>query len=415
MPGMSVGTKEYFNVVIVGHVDHGKSTLIGRLLYDTDSIAPDKLETVRQACEEFGVPFEFAFITDQIREEREQGITIDTTQIYFHTDARNYVIIDAPGHREFTKNMITGASQAEGAILVIDGVEGVREQTRRHAYLLKFLGLRENIVLVNKMDLAGYREETFETVKAEITAFLTELGVTRFTIIPISAARGDNIASRSENMPWYTGPTALEALDALQKRELLEGRGLRLPVQDIYDVDGERIIAGRIESGRLRDGDRLILWPAGVPVIVAGVREFGRERHDAECGEGIGLVLVEPVEIKRGMLLTDAGARPAITQSLHASVFWMSPYPVRVGDPLTFRCTTQEIPCRIASIARRIDSSTLELLEENAEMLKDTEVGEVVIELDAPVITEPYAEIPELGRFVLERTNTIVAGGIISG
>jgi len=415
MPGMSIGTKEYFNVVIVGHVDHGKSTLIGRLLYDTDSIAPDKLETVRQACEEFGVPFEFAFITDQIREEREQGITIDTTQIYFHTDARNYVIIDAPGHREFTKNMITGAAQAEGAILVIDGVEGVREQTRRHAYLLKFLGLRENIVLVNKMDLAEYREETFQAVRTEITAFLASLGVTQFMLIPISAAAGDNIASRSENMPWYTGPTALEALDALKKRELLEGHGLRLPVQDIYEVDGEKIVAGRIESDRLQDGDRLILWPAGAAVTVASIREFGRERHDAECGESIGLTLAEPVEVKRGMLLTDAAARPAIAQTLHGTIFWMSPFPVRVGERITLRCTTQETPCRIIRIARRIDSSTLELLEEDAGVLKETEVGEVVIETEAPVITEPYAEIPELGRFVLERHNTIVAGGVIAG
>jgi len=412
---MSIGTKEYFNVVIVGHVDHGKSTLIGRLLYDTDSIAPDKLETVRQACEEFGVPFEFAFITDQIREEREQGITIDTTQIYFHTDARNYVIIDAPGHREFTKNMITGASQAEGAILVIDGVEGVREQTRRHAYLLKFLGLRENIVLVNKMDLAEYKEETFRAVQAEITAFLAELGVTQFTLIPISAAQGDNIASRSENMPWYAGPTALEALDALKKRELLKGRGLRLPVQAIYDVDGERIVAGRIESGRLREGDRLMLWPEGAAVTVAGIREYGRERHDAECGESIGLTFAEPAKVERGMLLAATGARPAISLTLHGTVFWMSPMPVHVGDHLTFRCTTQEVPCRITRIERRIDSSTLELLEENADVLKETEVGEVIIETDTPVITEPFADIPELGRFVLERGNTIVAGGVTAG
>jgi len=415
MPGMSVGTKDYFNVVIVGHVDHGKSTLIGRLLYDTDSIAPDKLETVRQACAEFGVPFEFAFITDQIREEREQGITIDTTQIYFHTEQRNYVIIDAPGHREFTKNMITGASQAEGAILVIDGVEGVREQTRRHAYLLKFLGLRENIVLVNKMDLAEYREETFLSVQAEINAFFAELGVKQFKLIPISAAAGDNIATRSEHMPWYTGPTALEALDALKKRELREGHGLRLPVQALYEVDGEQIVAGRIESSCLQSGDRLILWPAGAAVTVASIREYGRERHDAECGESIGLTLAEPVEVRRGMLLTDIEARPAIGQTLPGTIFWMSPHPVRAGERITFRCTTQEVPCRIARIARRIDSSTLELLEENADMLQDTEVGEVVLEMEAPVITEPYGEIPELGRFVLERNNTIVAGGVTIG
>ena len=415
MAGMSVGTKEYFHVVIVGHVDHGKSTLIGRLLYDTDSIAPDKLQTVREACEEIGKPFEFAFITDQIREEREQGITIDTTQIYFHTDARNYVIIDAPGHCEFTKNMITGAAQAEGSVLVIDGVEGVREQTRRHAYLLKFLGLRENIVLVNKMDLAEFREETFTAVQAEITDFLASLGVTKFTLIPISAAAGDNIASRSAAMPWYSGPTVLEALDALQKRQLQQERGFRMPVQDVYDVDGEMIVAGRIECGRLQDGDRLLLWPEGTAVTAAGIREFGRERHEAECGESTGITLVEPVKVRRGQLLADAGAQPVVTQSVRGSIFWMSPAPLHVGEEITFRCTTQEAACRVAKIERRIDSSTLELLEENAAMLQENEVGEVVIETDHPVLLEAYGQIPELGRFVLERRNVIVAGGVTVG
>lgn len=416
MAGMSIGTKEYFNVVIVGHVDHGKSTLIGRLLYDTDSIAPDKLETVRMACEEIGKPFEFAFITDQIREEREQGITIDTTQIYFHTDERNYVIIDAPGHREFTKNMITGAAQAEGAILVIDGVEGVREQTRRHAYLLKFLGLREkNIVLVNKMDLAGYGKETFNAVREEITAFLLSLGVTEFTLIPISAAAGDNIADRSAQMPWYTGPTVLQALDGLKKRELLEGRGFRLPVQDVYDVQGEKIIAGRIESGRLQEGDTLMLWPEGTPVSVSGVREFGRERHDAECGESIGLTITEPVTVRRGQLLSDTVSHPTVTHQVHGSLFWMCPAPLHAGETVTFRATTQEVCCRVSAIQRRIDSSTLELLEENAAVLNDNEVGEVILEMDAPVMLEAYGDIPELGRFVLERRNDIVAGGITAG
>lgn len=415
MEEIVVAEKPYFNVVIVGHVDHGKSTLIGRLLYDTGSIAPDKLETVRQACEEVGQPFEFAYITDQIREEREQGITIDTTQIYFHTDARNYVIIDAPGHREFTKNMITGASQAEGAILMVDAMEGVREQTRRHAYLLKFLGLRENIVLVNKMDLAGYSEEAFRALGEEIAAYLHSLGIGQYTLIPVSAAAGDNIAVRSEQMPWYTGPTALEALDALQKGEYLIDRPFRMPVQDVYQVDGERIVVGRIESGGVRNGDRVTLWPAGEAMTVSGVREYGRERHGAAFGECIGLTLAEDTPVARGNMLTAPTSRPQVTTTLHGTLFWMSPVPVRVGEEIVFRCNTQETACRITRIARRVDSSTLALLEEDATTLAETEVGEVTIETDAPVLLETFIDMPELGRFVLERRNSIVAGGIITG
>ena len=414
MSGTSIGTQEYFNVVIVGHVDHGKSTLIGRLLYDTQSIAPDRLETVRQACEEIGCPFEFAFITDQIREEREQGITIDTTQIYFHT-TRNYVIIDAPGHREFTKNMITGASQAEGAILIIDAHEGVREQTRRHAYLLGFLGLRETIVVINKMDLVEHSEATFHALTAEITAFFADLGITARYLIPISAALGDNIAARSAQMPWYTGPTVLEALDTLRKPGALHDRPFRLPVQDVYHVDGVDIIAGRIESGKVKVGDRLVLMPGDQAVIGAGVHEFGRERHGALCGESIGLTLAEPVAVRRGMMLTAPDSRPAITNTVHGTLFSMAPAPLHVGEEVVFRCTTQAVPCRVVRIHRRVDSSTLALLEENADTLHETEVGEITLETDEPVLIEAFSAFPELGRFVLERRNTIVAGGIITG
>ena len=407
--------KNLFNVVIVGHVDHGKSTLIGRLLHDTHSVPPDKLQTIRQACEEIGMPFEFAYITDQIREEREQGITIDTTQIYFHTDQRDYVIIDAPGHKEFMKNMITGASQAEGAVLVVDMLEGVREQTRRHAYILAFLGLKENIVVLNKMDLIGYSQDACLAVQDEMMALFASLGIPCTQFIPVSSALGDNIAVPSSQMPWYSGPTVIEALDGLRKRGDRTAETFTLPVQDVYHIDGEQIVAGRVESGNLRAGDQVLLLPGEQLVTVDGIREFGHERTDVECGECTGLVLAEPVEVHRGQMLAARGASlPVQTTRVHGTIFWMSGDPLRIEQDLIFRCNTQDAPCKVTVITRRIDSSTSALLEENAQQLYETEVGEVIIDTVHPVMIKPFAELPELGRFVLERGADIIAGGIIS-
>jgi sulfate adenylyltransferase large subunit len=406
--------KENFKVVIVGHVDHGKSTFIGRLLYDTDSIPLDKIETIEKACLELNKPLEWAFITDQIREEREKGITIDTTQIYFHTEQRDYVIIDAPGHKEFMKNMITGASQAEGSTLVVDTNEGVMEQTRRHAYVLSMLGLKENIILLNKMDLIGYSEEIFNKVKNDITNLCNSLGIPCTYIIPISAVDGDNIASISENMPWYKGCTFIEALDSLSKHQDEESQPLRMPVQDVYKVGGKKIIVGRIEAGKLADGDKVLIMPQNEQVTIAGVHEFGRERHSAAYGENIGITISEGTEVERGQMISAIDSVPIRTSSIHGNVFWMSPEPVKAGEDIVFRCNTQEVPCRISCIRRKVDSSTSELIEENASTLGETEVGEVIIEADRPVVVELFTEVPELGRFVLEKHGDIVAGGVIT-
>ena len=401
----------FFKVVIVGHVDHGKSTLIGRLLYDTGSIPPDKLETVQQACDEIGQPFEYAYITDQIREERTQGITMDTTQIYFRSAQRDYAIIDAPGHKEFTHNMLTGASQAEGAILVIDAREGVREQTRRHAYLLAFLGLKQNIVVINKMDLVEYCEDTYRAIDQEIASFFQELDLPMARPIPIVAASGDNLAAHSPLMPWYAGPTLLDALDALPKPALTEGP-FRLPVQDVYAVQGERIVVGRIESGRVAAGDRVLLAPGAQQVTVSSVREYGCERQDAECGESIGLIVDGATDIRRGQMLTARASAPRETRDIHGTICWLSRDPLQLDEPLTFRCNTQEVACTVSLIQQRMDSSSLELCEEQARCLYETEIGVVRIAAAQPVLIEPFAEIASLGRFVLERHGTIVAGGV---
>ncbi len=248
--------------VIVGHVDHGKSTLIGRLLYDTNSLPEGKIEEIKQLCESLGKDIEFGYVMDHLEEERDQGITIDTAQTFFSTEKRDYVIIDAPGHVEFVKNMISGASQAEAAVLIVDAEEGVKEQTKRHAYILGMLGLSQVIVVINKMDLVDYAPQRFESVKRELLEFLSNINIRPSYVIPISAKKGDFIANKTGNVDWYDGPTLLEALDTFRTRESANEKPLRYVVQDVYSFD-KRIIAGRVESGIIRKGDRIKVLPSG--------------------------------------------------------------------------------------------------------------------------------------------------------
>src|SRR6185369_15768837 len=256
-------TRPQVRIVIVGHVDHGKSTLVGRLLHETGSLPEGKLEMLKAVSARRGMPFEWSFLLDALQTERDQGITIDTTQIRFRTGSREVVLIDAPGHAEFLRNMITGASQADGALLIIDALEGVRDQTRRHGYLLHLLGIKQVAVVVNKMDRVDFSAARFAEIRDEITQHLTGLGVAPLAVIPISARDGDGVAERGTRSPWYLGPTVTEALDRLQPAQPLEQLALRLPVQAIYKFDDRRIIAGRIESGRLNAGDEIVIMPVG--------------------------------------------------------------------------------------------------------------------------------------------------------
>src|SRR3978361_1974326 len=252
-------TRPLVRIVIVGHVDHGKSTLVGRLLPETGSLPEGKLEMLKAVSARRGMPFEWSFLLDALQTERDQGITIDTTQIQFRTGSRDVVLIDAPGHAEFLRNMITGASQADGAVLIIDALEGVRDQTRRHGYVLHLLGVKQVAVVVNKMDRVDFSAARFNALGAEISAHLTGLGVTPTAVIPISARDGDGVAERTPRIGWYNGPTVVEALDALEPARPLAALALRLPVQAIYKFDDPRIVAGRIESGHLAPGDGILV------------------------------------------------------------------------------------------------------------------------------------------------------------
>ena len=398
--------------VIVGHVDHGKSTLIGRLLYDTDSLPEDKIEEVRRTCEELGREMEFGFLMDHLEEERSQGITIDTAQTFFKTGKRRYVIIDAPGHKEFLKNMITGASQAEAALLIVDASEGVKEQTKRHAYILKMLGLGQVAVLINKMDLVGYSKERFDKVREDLLAFLGSVGIRSGHTVPVSARSGDNVAFASRNMPWYEGPTVLDALDSFDTIESATHRPLRLPIQDVYKVKDKRILVGRIEAGRVRKGDEVSFLPQGTISTINSVEIHWKDRTEAEAGECIGITLADPLFVERGAVACPPSDRPTITSKIRANVFWMSRQPF-TGEGLVLRIATQEVRANI-QIEKKVDSSSLEPITENADRIFETEVAEMTIETNQPIVVENFNDIQELGRFVLVRRLDVVAGGIIT-
>ncbi len=400
-------------LVIVGHVDHGKSTLIGRLLYDTGSLSSGKMEEVERASRELGRETEFAYLLDHLEEERRQGVTIDTTQVFFNTEKRQYVIIDAPGHVEFVKNMITGASQADAAVLIVDVEQGVMEQTKRHAYFLSLLGLTQVIVVLNKMDLVSFDQGRFAAVSDEARGILRSLGLECCCSIPISAMQGDNIASKSARTDWYGGATFLKSLDVLRARRLSEDRPLVFPVQDVYKVDGKRIVAGRVEAGSIERGARIRILPGGRVSTVDSVERYLETRDRAVAGESIGITLADQSFSDRGTVICTPGEEPELTDRFRARVFWMARRELDRGERLAIRCATQETTCRIESIDRRIDSSTFETLTDGGEKLRNLEVGEVAVRTKMPIAITPFTEVPELGRFVLVRDEDICAGGTI--
>ncbi len=401
-----------FPIVIVGHVDHGKSTLIGRLLYDTQSLPPDKYAEIQKTSEMLGKRVEFAFVMDCLEEERTRGITIDTTQTFFKTKRRRYVIIDAPGHKEFLKNMITGSSQAEAAVLIIDAFEGIRDQTKRHAYLLGMLGLRQVCVLLNKMDLIEYSREKFNELKERITQFLEGVHIRPTFILPISAIHGENVATPSEKISWFDGPTVLEALDTFEPLKV-EEKPLRFPVQDIYSIDGKKVLVGRIEAGTLAREDRVYLLPEKKKVTLKSIEKFlDKDIVSAQFGESVGIILKGRHRLKRGQILAgDLSSK--ISDQIHANIFWMDSKPYQMGDPLLFRCVTQEVPCRIEKIYKKFDPASMEWTEETPSSILGAEVANVLFHLDKPIVVDPFNDIPEMGRFVLEKDGRPAAGGII--
>ena len=403
-------------VVFVGHVDHGKSTLIGRVLHDTGSLPRGKIEEIRKACAAEGMEFEFAFLLDALLEEQKQNVTIDTTEIPFRTPRRRYAIIDAPGHKEFLKNMITGASRADAAVLVIGANEGVREQSRRHAYLLSMLGIKHLIVVVNKMDLVDYSEERFREIEQDYRKFLVDLGLDAHAFIPASAKEGENVARASIKMKWYCRANVLEALDLLEPQKPDVDLPLRFCVQDVYRFDGRRIVAGRIETGTLQVGDQLVFSPANKSSIVATIERWKAPANGpALAGDSIGITLSEQIFVERGYVASHENETPIETNRFHADLFWIVREPLRVGRFYDVRLATQEVKCQIVSIERVMDSSTLETKTHGREQLERNEVGRLIIQTRGPLVMDNHDRIPNLGRFVIVDDRKICGGGTIFG
>jgi len=403
-------------VVFVGHVDHGKSTLIGRILHDTGSLPEGKIDEIKKACAAEGMEFEFAFLLDALLEEQKQNVTIDTTQISFRTSRRRYAIIDAPGHKEFLKNMITGASSADAAILVIGADEGVREQSRRHAYLLGLLGIKQIIVVVNKMDLVGFSEARFQEIERDYRKFLTSLGLEGRAFIPASAKQGENVARATMKMKWYCGANVLETLDLLQPQKPDINLPLRFCVQDVYRFNGRRIIAGRIETGTLRVGDQLVFSPANKSSVVATIERWNAPPNGpAVAGDSIGITLSEQIFVERGYVASQENETPIETNRFHADLFWIVREPLRLGHFYDLRLATQDVKCQVVSIEQVTDSSTLETKSDGREQLERNEIGKLTIQSRGPLVMDNHDRIPSLGRFVIVDDARICGGGTIFG
>lgn len=412
-----MSTTESLKIVVVGHVDHGKSTLIGRIFHDTGSLPEGKVEAIRKASEAEGMEFEFAFLLDALLEEQEQNITIDTTQIHFRTAKRDYIIIDAPGHKEFLKNMVTGAAQADAAVLLIDAHEGVQEQSRRHGYLLSLLGIRQVIVVVNKMDLVGNRREVFDAVEVEYREFLAQLNVMPAHFIPVSAKFGYNVAVHSPELSWFEGPTILDALDSFQPPRTQDDLPARLVVQDVYRFDARRIIAGRLEAGRLAVGDEIVFWPDRKHSRIKTIEAWGEKTPVAEVrsGESVAITLEEQIFVERGQIGALPSQPPAEGREFSARIFWLDKRPLPINELVELRLGTQVVGARVVRIHRVVDSSTLAVAPEDRHDIRRNETAEITLRARRPLAFDNGDRVMETGRFVLLLDKRIGGGGVIFG
>lgn len=401
-------------IVIVGHVDHGKSTLVGRLLHDTHSLPEGKMAAIQASCLKRGMPFEWSFLMDALQTERDQGITIDTTQIWLRSNERDIVIIDAPGHKEFLKNMITGASQADAALVMIDAKEGIREQSKRHGYLLHLLGVRQIAVVVNKMDMVGYDQKVFNTIEKEYRDYLKTVGVEPTCFIPISAREGDCIVGHSANMPWYKGDGVVDALEHFNVAVADERLPLRFPIQDVYKFDERRILAGRIESGTLRVGDTLLFSPTNTTAKVASIEAWGSKEapQEASAGQSVGITLDNQIFVERGHVASHVEHAPVLTNLFRARIFWLGHKPLELQKRYKLKINTTEILAEVREIEHVIDSDTLAQVK--ADKVERGNVAEVVFRARGMVAIDEFNNNPRLGRFVIMQDYDMAGGGIIS-
>lgn len=412
--------KEHMNMAIIGHIDHGKSTLLGRLLMDTGVIDPHVIDEYRKKAEAIGKgSFEFAWVLDTLKDERERGITIDVSHQRLDTTKYYYTIVDCPGHRDFVKNMITGTSQADAAVLVVDAKDGIMAQTKEHVFLARTLGVAQLIVAVNKMDRVNYDQKRFEELKKELLGLLKIVGYKdeMLTFIPVSAFEGQNITKQSEKMKWFTGPTLLAALDLMKLPEKPVDLPMRIPVQDVYTITGAGTVpVGRVETGRIKKGDKVIFNPPGKVGEVKSIEMHHEEINEALPGDNIGWNVrgISRTEIRRGDVCGHPEKPPTVADEFTAQLIVLQhPSAITVGYTPVFHCHTAQVSCTVIEILKTLDPRTGAMKQEHPDFIKTGEAAVVKVKPTRPLVIERVKEIPQLGRFAVRDMGQTVAAGMV--
>ncbi|MFC2143182.1 translation elongation factor EF-1 subunit alpha [Candidatus Aenigmatarchaeota archaeon] len=411
--------KPHMNLVTIGHVDHGKSTLVGRILFDTGNIREDTMRKLKDLAKELKKEtFEFAFVMDQVKEERERGLTIDVMHQRFDTKKYYYTIIDAPGHRDFVKNMITGTSQADGAILVVSCKDGIQEQTKEHAYLAKVLGVPQLIVAVNKMDEVGYEEGKYKAVTEEVQKLLKGIGykVDEIQFIPTSGYKGDNVVKKSENTAWYKGKTIVEALDDFKLPEQPVDKPLRMPIQDVYSITGVGTVpVGRIETGVMKPGDTLLFVPSGSKGEVKSIEMHHEQIPEGKPGDNVGINVrgIGKQDIKRGDIACHEKDAAKPVKEFTAQIIVLNhPSVISKGYTPVFHAHTSQVACTVLEITKKLDPKTGAVAQENPDYIKTGDAAIVKLKPTKPFIIEKQSDIPELARFAIRDMGQTVAAGV---
>lgn len=408
------------NIVITGHVDHGKSTLVGRLLADTLSLPEGKLQAVKDSCKKNGRVFEYAYLLDALDDEQKQGITIDSARIFFKSGKREYIIIDAPGHIEFLRNMLSGASRASAAVLVIDAVEGVAENSKRHGLILSLLGISQVLVAVNKLDALGYAEAVYRRITGEYGAYLAELGVRPLAFVPVSAREGKNVSRPAAETPWYGGPTILEALDSFETEDTRGASFFALPVQDIYrfsdDNDERRIYAGTIVSGGISPGEAVQFLPSGKKARIKNIEVWNAPpKTAAQTREAVGLTLQEEIYVRRGEVMArlNENAPLLVAEELRANVIWLGGKPLTFGKKYLLKLGAAKVEAELTAIERFLGGDLSS--GNNSQALRRHDCGSVVLRLSHPIGFTAFEDNPSLGRFVIVDGYDAAGCGIVTG
>ncbi len=411
--------KPHMNLAVIGHIDHGKSTLVGRLLYETGTVPAHLIDKYKAEAEEKGKgSFAFAWVMDSLKEERERGITIDIAHKRFDTKKYYYTIVDCPGHRDFVKNMITGASQADAAVLTVDAKDGVMDQTKEHVFLSRTLGINQVIIAINKMDSVDYSEDRFNEVKEEVSALVKIVGYKPDDInfIPTSALFGANIAESSSDTAWYKGPTILEALDMFTAPEKPTTLPLRIPIQDAYTISGIGTVpVGRVETGVMRPGDKVTFMPSGATGEVKSIEMHHEEIPEATPGDNIGFNVrgVGKKDVRRGDVVGSASDPPTVASEFTAQIVVLQhPSAISAGYTPVFHCHTAQTACTFLSLDKKLDPRSGEVLEENPSFIKAGDAAIVTIMPTRPMVIEEVSKIPQLGRFAIRDMGTTIAAGM---